>query len=204
MLPTGRIFHSARRRGRRAFRRILVASEDRPIISSGDDGRIRPLSRTTRHRGGDRRTESQIADLEVSLDSGPLDHDGRAGSIGRDRGGPGRGDRARRRACDHPSGSVAFGENIRPVGVDLAKGSVVLQARKYPRGRGNGPVGRLGYRSGGGDAASEVSVLSTGNELVEPDETPGPGQIRDSNRFSLIAALGGSRGGGGLGRAWPG
>jgi molybdenum cofactor synthesis domain-containing protein len=34
-----------------------------------------------------------------------------------------------------------------------------------------------------------VSVLSTGNELVEPDATPGPGQIRDSNRFSLIAAL---------------
>ena len=35
----------------------------------------------------------------------------------------------------------------------------------------------------------KVSVLSTGNELVEPDETPGPGQIRDANRFSLIAAL---------------
>jgi molybdenum cofactor synthesis domain-containing protein len=34
-----------------------------------------------------------------------------------------------------------------------------------------------------------VSVLSTGNELVEPGETPGPGQIRDANRFSLIAAL---------------
>ena len=34
-----------------------------------------------------------------------------------------------------------------------------------------------------------MSVLSTGNELVEPDETPGPGQIRDANRFSLIAAL---------------
>jgi len=34
-----------------------------------------------------------------------------------------------------------------------------------------------------------VSVLSTGNELVEPDQTPGPGQIRDANRFSLIAAL---------------
>jgi molybdenum cofactor synthesis domain-containing protein len=31
--------------------------------------------------------------------------------------------------------------------------------------------------------------LSTGNELVEPCETPGPGQIRDANRFSLIAAL---------------
>ena len=34
-----------------------------------------------------------------------------------------------------------------------------------------------------------VSVLSTGDELVEPGEPLGPGQIRDSNRFSLLAAL---------------
>ena len=34
-----------------------------------------------------------------------------------------------------------------------------------------------------------VSVLSTGNELVEPNAIPAPGQIRDANRFSLIAAL---------------
>ncbi|MGI8475595.1 MAG: gephyrin-like molybdotransferase Glp, partial [Thermomicrobiales bacterium] len=34
-----------------------------------------------------------------------------------------------------------------------------------------------------------VSVLSTGDELVEPGDPVGPGQIRDSNRFSLLAAL---------------
>jgi molybdenum cofactor synthesis domain-containing protein len=34
-----------------------------------------------------------------------------------------------------------------------------------------------------------VSVLSTGDELVDPGEPLGPGQIRDSNRFSLCAAL---------------
>ena len=41
-----------------------------------------------------------------------------------------------------------------------------------------------------------VSVLSTGDELVEPGEPLGPGQIRDSNRFSLVAALAGTMGGG--------
>jgi molybdenum cofactor synthesis domain-containing protein len=40
-----------------------------------------------------------------------------------------------------------------------------------------------------------VSVLSTGDELVEPGEPVGPGQIRDSNRFSLIAALQAERAG---------
>jgi molybdenum cofactor synthesis domain-containing protein len=34
-----------------------------------------------------------------------------------------------------------------------------------------------------------VSILSTGDELVEPGDPIGPGQIRDSNRFSLITAL---------------
>src|SRR3972149_1229428 len=32
-----------------------------------------------------------------------------------------------------------------------------------------------------------VSVAATGDELVHPSETPGPGQIRNSNGFSLVA-----------------
>ncbi|HEU5433524.1 MAG TPA: molybdopterin molybdotransferase MoeA, partial [Thermomicrobiales bacterium] len=34
-----------------------------------------------------------------------------------------------------------------------------------------------------------VSILSTGDELVEPGQSLGPGQIFDANRFSLIAAV---------------
>jgi len=33
-----------------------------------------------------------------------------------------------------------------------------------------------------------VAVLATGDELVEPQETPPPGSVRDSNRFALMAA----------------
>ena len=84
---------------------------------------------------------------------------------------------------------VEFGANIRPVGVDLVKGSTVLKA-----GSMLGPA-EMGLLAGTGidpvpvARRPRVSVLSTGNELVEPAQRPGPGQIRDSNRFSLIAAL---------------
>src|SRR6185436_2124476 len=33
-----------------------------------------------------------------------------------------------------------------------------------------------------------VAVLATGDELVEPHETPPPGSVRDSNRYGLMAA----------------
>jgi molybdenum cofactor synthesis domain-containing protein len=33
-----------------------------------------------------------------------------------------------------------------------------------------------------------VAVLATGDELVEPDQSPPPGTVRDSNRYALIAA----------------
>src|SRR5207244_3588735 len=34
-----------------------------------------------------------------------------------------------------------------------------------------------------------VAVLSTGDELVEPDRSPGPGQIVNSNSFAVAAQL---------------
>jgi molybdenum cofactor synthesis domain-containing protein len=33
-----------------------------------------------------------------------------------------------------------------------------------------------------------VAVLATGDELVEPHQTPPPGSVRDSNRYALMAA----------------
>ena len=84
---------------------------------------------------------------------------------------------------------VESGENIRPIGVDLARGSVVLTRGSHLGAAEMGLVASLGVDPVEVVRRPKVSVLSTGNELVEPDETPGPGQIRDANRFSLIAAL---------------
>ncbi len=83
---------------------------------------------------------------------------------------------------------IRQGDNIRPIGVDLAAGTVVLDS-----GRRLGPA-EIGLLAGLGvdpvqvTCRPRVSILSTGNELVEPDQIPAAGQIRDSNRFSLIAA----------------
>jgi molybdenum cofactor synthesis domain-containing protein len=34
-----------------------------------------------------------------------------------------------------------------------------------------------------------VGVLATGDELVDPDQTPPPGAVRDSNRFAVMTAV---------------
>ncbi len=84
---------------------------------------------------------------------------------------------------------IAPGENIRQIGADLQRGKRVL-----PAGTPLGPA-ELGLVAGLGlnpvpvAGRPRVSIVSTGDELVEPGATVAPGQIRDANRFSLIAAV---------------
>ncbi len=84
---------------------------------------------------------------------------------------------------------VRVGENVRPIGSDIARGTEVL-----PVGVQLGPA-EIGLIAGLGAVpvpvrrAPRVAVLSTGDELAEPDDPVAPGQIRDSNRFSLVTAL---------------
>ena len=54
---------------------------------------------------------------------------------------------------------VESGENIRPIGVDLARGSVVLTRGSLLGAAEMGLAGRFGGRSGGGGAASESERL---------------------------------------------
>jgi molybdopterin molybdotransferase len=87
-----------------------------------------------------------------------------------------------------PAGLHA-GTNFHAVGADLRVGEKVL-----PRGI------RLGAAEIGLAAAMglprlpvhrrpRVALMSTGDELVEVGTTPGRGQIQDSNRWALLAAL---------------
>lgn len=84
---------------------------------------------------------------------------------------------------------VSPGDNVRGVGTDVSRGEIVLRT-----GTELGPA-EIGLLAGLGavpvavSIRPRVSVVSTGNELVEPGSPVGPGQIRDANRFSLVAAL---------------
>lgn len=81
------------------------------------------------------------------------------------------------------------GSNVRPVGQDLAVGELVV-----PRGvcLGAAEIGLLaavGQTEVDVHPRPRVAVVSTGDELLEPDAPLQPGKIRDSNRFSLMTAV---------------
>jgi molybdopterin molybdotransferase len=80
---------------------------------------------------------------------------------------------------------VAPGRNVRPAGDDFPEGALLIE-----RGVEVGPGEAALLASVGVTPVSvyrrpRVAVLVTGDELVDPDQVPAPGQIRDSNSIAL-------------------
>lgn len=83
--------------------------------------------------------------------------------------------------------SVASGQNVAPQGAEVRRGEVVLWSGTRLDAAAVAVAATVGKTRLLVGRRPTVSVAATGDELVHPSETPGPGQIRNSNGFSLLA-----------------
>jgi molybdopterin molybdotransferase len=87
-----------------------------------------------------------------------------------------------------PAG-LAAGTNLHKPGADLRAGETVVRAGTQLGPAEIGLAAALGVPRLQVRRRPRVALMSTGDELVEVGEEPGPGQIPDSNRWALLAAL---------------
>ena len=79
------------------------------------------------------------------------------------------------------------GRHIRPAGVDFRQGEVLLAAGSRLTDRDLSLAAGMNYPHLAVRRRPKVAILATGDELVMPGNTPGPGQIVYSNGYALRA-----------------
>jgi len=76
---------------------------------------------------------------------------------------------------------------VREAGEDVRAGTVVLERGRVLDPAAVGMLASVGRRLVPVHPKPRVTVVSTGDELVDPGDSLGPGQIRDSNSWLLVA-----------------
>jgi molybdopterin molybdotransferase len=85
--------------------------------------------------------------------------------------------------------AVAEGENVIAIGEDVAKGQVVQPKGSLMRPAEVGGLMALGITKLRVSKKVRVGLISSGDEVIPPIESPRPGQVRDINSYTLGALV---------------
>lgn len=86
--------------------------------------------------------------------------------------------------------TMKSGQNVARRGEDARAGEVVIAAGDIVGPAETGVLAAVGCHTVPVRRKPRIAILGTGDELVEPSETPGPSQIRNSNSHQLLAQCG--------------
>ncbi len=86
-------------------------------------------------------------------------------------------------------GRLRAGDNVRHAGEDIRKGQVVLAAGRRLMPADIGLIASLGIPEVAVHRPLRVAIFSTGDELKPVGERLGPGDVHDSNRYTLRGML---------------
>ncbi|MBU0987799.1 MAG: molybdopterin molybdotransferase MoeA [Proteobacteria bacterium] len=81
--------------------------------------------------------------------------------------------------------SVAPGQNVLEKGEDYPKGAIILACGRKLRPQETGLLAAFGIETVQVYRKPVIAIVSTGDEVVPVNQTPGPGQIRDMNTYTL-------------------
>jgi molybdopterin molybdotransferase len=84
---------------------------------------------------------------------------------------------------------AAPGENVVRRGDDVRRGSPILARGRRLRPADLGALAGAGILVVSVYRRPQVAILPTGDEIVPPEATPGPGQVRDINSIALAASV---------------
>ncbi|APC83762.1 gephyrin-like molybdotransferase Glp [Clostridium botulinum] len=85
--------------------------------------------------------------------------------------------------------ATAYGEKVVEIGEDIAKEEIIIKKGKRLRPYEIGVLSSLGITKVPVCRKPKVAIISTGDEIVDPNEEPNLGEVRDINSYLLQASI---------------